>query len=71
MLLLLYQYPLGKYYTILPSVPNFNVQEFIKHFDAKLVPAGFNYNSGDNTEWETVTTLRQLIKEHVDSNFKA
>ena len=53
------------------SVPNFNVQEFIKHFNAKLVPAGFNYNSGDNTEWETVTTLRQLIKEHVDSNFKA
>ena len=66
-----YTYDLGKYYTILPSVPNFDVQEFIKHFDAKLVPAGFNYNSGDNTEWETVTTLRQLIKEHVDSNFKA
>lgn len=66
-----YTYDLGKYYTILPSVPNFNVQEFIKHFNAKLVPAGFNYNSGDNTEWETVTTLRQLIKEHVDSNFKA
>lgn len=66
-----YTYDLGKYYTILPSVPNFNIQEFIKHFNAKLVPAGFNYNSGDNTEWETVTTLRQLIKEHVDSNFKA
>ena len=66
-----YTYDLGKYYTILPSVPNFDVQEFIKHFNAKLVPAGFNYNSGDNTEWETVTTLRQLIKEHVDSNFKA
>ena len=66
-----YTYDLGKYYTILPSVPNFDVKEFIKNFDAKLVPAGFNYNSGDNTEWETVTTLRQLIKEHVDSNFKA
>ena len=66
-----YTYDLGKYYTILPSVPNFDVQEFIKHFNAKLVPAGFNYNSGDNTEWETVATLRQLIKEHVDSNFKA
>jgi UDP-N-acetylglucosamine 4,6-dehydratase len=66
-----YTYDLGKYYTILPSVPNFDISEFCKHFNAKLVPEGFNYNSGDNTEWETVTTLRQLIKEHVDSNFEA
>ena len=66
-----YTYDLGKYYTILPSVPNFDVSEFCKHFNAKLVPKGFNYNSGDNTEWETVEKLRQLIKEHVDPNFEA
>jgi len=66
-----YTYDLGKYYTILPSVPNFDIQEFIKHFNAKLVPNGFNYNSGNNTEWETVSSLRHLIKEHVDTTFEA
>jgi UDP-N-acetylglucosamine 4,6-dehydratase (inverting) len=65
-----YTYDLGKYFTIVPSVPNFNMSEFIKKFDAKLVPAGFNYNSGDNTDWETVESLRSLIIEHVDSTFE-
>ena len=65
-----YTYDLGKYYTILPSVPNFDIKDFIKHFNANIVPNGFNYNSGDNTEWETVEGLRGLIKEHVDSNFQ-
>ena len=62
-------YDLGKYFTILPSVPNFNLIEFIKKFEAKKVPEGFNYNSSNNSEWETVDSLRSLIKEHVDSNF--
>jgi UDP-N-acetylglucosamine 4,6-dehydratase/5-epimerase len=62
-------YDLGKYFTILPSVPNFNLNEFIKTFEAKKVPEGFNYDSGSNSEWETVETLRSLIKEHVDSKF--
>lgn len=65
-----YTYDLGKYFTIVPSVPNFNMSEFIKKFDAKLVPAGFNYNSGDNTDWETVESLRSLIVKHVDSTFE-
>lgn len=62
-------YDLGKYFTILPSVPNFNLDKFIASFNAVKVPEGFNYNSGTNTEWETVAGLRELIKEHVDSNF--
>lgn len=65
-----YTYDLGKYYTILPSVPHFKKQDFIHKFNATLVPESFNYNSGDNTEWETVTSLRSLIKEHVDSTFE-
>ena len=64
-----YTYDLGKYYTILPSVPNFNLEQYKEHFKAKLVPSGFNYNSGDNEEWETIATLRSLIKEHLDSSF--
>jgi UDP-N-acetylglucosamine 4,6-dehydratase len=62
-------YDLGKYYTIIPSVPNFSIQNFITTFKAVKVDEGFNYNSGTNTEWETVEGLRELIKEHVDSNF--
>ncbi|MBL7885008.1 MAG: polysaccharide biosynthesis protein, partial [Bacteroidia bacterium] len=62
-------YDLGKYYAILPQVPNFNLQEYIKHFGAKLVPQGFQYNSGENKEWVNVNELRTLIKEHVDANF--
>lgn len=65
-----YTYDLGKYYTILPSVPNFNLDEYLDHFKAKKVQEGFNYNSGSNEDWETVDTLRSLIKEHVDSNFE-
>jgi len=64
-------YDLGKYYVILPQVPCWNLNDYIKHFDAKLVPQGFNYSSGLNTEWETVDGLRQLITQHLDPNFKA
>lgn len=66
-----YTYDLGEYYAILPSNPNWDTEEFIKTFDAKKVPTGFKYNSGENTEWETVESLRELITEHVDSTFEA
>jgi UDP-N-acetylglucosamine 4,6-dehydratase len=65
-----YTYDLGKYYTILPSVPNFKIKDFVDSFSAKKVTEGFNYDSGTNTEWETIESLRNLIKEHVDSNFE-
>lgn len=64
-------YDLGKYFVILPSVTTFDLNEFIDHFKANLVPKDFNYNSGANTEWETVDSLRRLIKEHVDKSFQA
>ena len=64
-------YDLGKYYVILPQVNNWNMEEYIKTFNAKKVPVGFNYNSGDNEEWETVETLRSLIKEHLYPDFEA
>lgn len=62
-------YDLGKYYVILPQVPNWDLNAYIHAFDAKLVPTGFNYTSGENTEWETVTGLRELIKEHLYPDF--
>jgi UDP-N-acetylglucosamine 4,6-dehydratase len=65
-----YTYDLGKYYTILPSTHKWDLNDFIKTFKAKRAPLGFSYNSGDNEEWETVESLRSLIRDHVDSNFK-
>lgn len=62
-------YDLGKYYVILPQVPAFNIENYIKQFNAKLVEQGFQYNSGENKEWVGVDELRSLIKEHVDPNF--
>ncbi|MDK9744578.1 polysaccharide biosynthesis protein, partial [Vibrio sp. B516a] len=61
---------LGKYYAILPSVSfTYTEQEYLEHHKAKKVPFGFKYNSGTNTEWESIEGLRELIKEHVDPNF--
>jgi UDP-N-acetylglucosamine 4,6-dehydratase len=63
-------YDLGKYFVILPQAPHFKLEDYIKHFNANLVEKGFNYSSGQNTEWETVDSLRQLIREHVDETFE-
>lgn len=62
-------YDLGKYYAILPQVPNFKMQDYVTHFNAKPVPQGFQYNSGENKEWVGVDEMRKLIKEHVDADF--
>ncbi|MCW3111121.1 MAG: pseB [Segetibacter sp.] len=64
-------YDLGKYYAILPQVTNWNIEEYKSHFSAKPVSIGFQYNSGENTEWVGVEEMRKLIKEHVDINFSA
>jgi UDP-N-acetylglucosamine 4,6-dehydratase (inverting) len=64
-----YTYDLGKYYAILPAVTGWKIEAFLSEFNGKKVPEGFAYNSSDNTEWETIETLRQLIKEHVDPTF--
>jgi len=63
-------YDLGKYYAILPQSPVWNLEEYIKHFNATKVNEGFCYNSGTNTEWLTVEKLRELIVKHIDSKFE-
>lgn len=64
-------YDLGKYYVILPQVPAFDLDEYIRHFSAQKVRPGFYYNSNDNSEWETVESLREKIRLHVDPMFSA
>jgi len=64
-----FTYDLGKYYAILPQIPRWNIEDFISHFKAKKVVEGFQYNSGENTEWVSVEEMRKLIQEHVDLRF--
>ena len=64
-----FTYDLGKYYAILPATHKWKLDDFISEFTAIKVKEGFQYNSGENTEWETVDSMRKLIQEHVDSSF--
>jgi len=57
------------YYVILPSVPIWDVQEFMNAFGGKRCPCDFKYSSGTNTQWLTVEQIRELIRLHVDSKF--
>ena len=63
-------YDLGKYYAILPQVPNFILKDFIKKFKAKKVKEGFRFSSGQNKKWLNAAQLKKLIREHIDKDFK-
>jgi UDP-N-acetylglucosamine 4,6-dehydratase/5-epimerase len=57
----------GDYYAILPSGKD--TSQYCMQTDAKPVPIGFSYNSGDNDRFLTVPELRELIRQHVDASF--
>ena len=57
-----------KYYAILSTVAK--KEKYINHFNAREVEKGFKYNSGTNDKWETVESMRALIRKYVDPNFK-
>jgi UDP-N-acetylglucosamine 4,6-dehydratase len=61
---------LGRYYVILPQKTVFDISEYKKHFNAIEAPQGFSYNSSNNEQWETIESLRKLIKTHVDVAFE-
>ena len=60
-----FTYDIDNYYAILPSKPVWSLDKFIEKFNAKKVEQNFSYNSYNNTEWETVDSLKKLIKKHV------
>ncbi|HEY4652391.1 MAG TPA: UDP-N-acetylglucosamine 4,6-dehydratase (inverting) [Pontibacter sp.] len=60
---------LDKYYVILPSTPTWATEDFLKAFNGKMVPLGFKYNSGTNTDWLSAQQLREQIRQHVDPDF--
>jgi len=62
---------LGRFYAILPSVSfNHTQEEYIKHHNATLVPRDFHYSSDNNTEWETIESMREKIVNFCDPKFK-
>jgi len=60
-----FTYDLGKYYTILPQAPIWSLDDYVRKNQAQRVPEGFSYNSNNNLEWETVSTLREKIQKYV------
>lgn len=57
------------YYVVLPSVPLWNKDVYIKAFDGRFCTPGFSYNSGTNRDWLTVDQIRELIRIHIDPGF--
>jgi UDP-N-acetylglucosamine 4,6-dehydratase/5-epimerase len=63
----------AKYYVIVPMLFGRNATELMEEYcsihQGTLVPKGFSYNSGKNTEWLTVDQIRTLIRQHCDQTF--
>ena len=58
-------YDLGKYFVILPSRNEWDLDDFITQNNAIKVKENFSYSSGSNLEWETVESLKLLIKKYI------
>ena len=52
-----------RYYAILPV--GIEKDQYLSHYNAKEVPQGFKYNSGTNTEWETIESIKEKIDKYV------
>lgn len=60
---------IGKYYIILPQTDLSKKNKYLNELNAKPVPEGFRYNSGENTEWLSVEQIRSLMKNHLYPDF--
>ncbi len=54
------------YFVILPSLPLWDVDKFMRTFGGSRCPDGFSYNSGKNSDWLSVEQLRDLIREQLN-----
>lgn len=61
----------GDYYVILPQTFRYTKQDYINKTGAREVPQGFQYDSGSNDDWLGVEEIRELIKRHINPDFKA
>lgn len=58
-----------RHYVIQPAMPLWNADEYCSAFGGRMREYGFNYSSGNNSEWLGVDEIRRLIRSHVDSSF--
>ncbi len=61
------------YYVIVPMLHHMDHQEtlrrFSEHHEATRVATDFRYSSDRNDRWLTIPEIRDLIRQHVDSEF--
>jgi UDP-N-acetylglucosamine 4,6-dehydratase (inverting) len=60
---------LDRYYVIVPSTPQWDIDKYAAHFGGKRVPLGFCYDSENNDVWMNAEQIREEIRLHVDPNF--
>ena len=60
---------LKDYYVILPFTHKWTAEEYMRAFNGRRVPMGFNYTSGNNDLWLNAEQLREEIRLHVDASF--
>lgn len=58
---------IGPYYAILPTNNSTLLDRYLDEGNARMVDPEFSYNSGTNTDFLTVESLRQLIDGHVEA----
>ena len=58
-------------FVILPAGNQQLRETYIRLFNASPVEAGFGYSSSNNHEFLSVTSIRNLIKKHLDPDFSA
>ncbi|MDX1472128.1 MAG: polysaccharide biosynthesis protein, partial [Flavobacteriaceae bacterium] len=56
-------YDMGNYYTIVPNIRLWDLNDYIKRFNAKVVSRDFSYSSDTNDSWEGVNSLKKLISK--------
>ena len=59
-------YDIGKYYVILPTVPKFSLDDYVKKHNAMKVKEGFSYTSKKNKSWIKKEEIRKLIIDNLD-----
>jgi len=59
----------SEYYAILGTSMQENLKDYKKIFNARLVPSGFSYESGNNPEFLSVEQIRSLIKTLINPEF--
>tara|TARA_B100000886_G_scaffold54682_1_gene33541 strand:+ start:5896 stop:6903 length:1008 start_codon:yes stop_codon:yes gene_type:complete len=59
----------GGFFVVVPIEKYF--KKYLELYPSyKKVPFGFNYSSGNNNHFLTIQEIRELIKDHIDANFK-